>query len=347
MVRRRARERRPGLWGWRPGWPPTGCGQLLLFPLAEVDPVAWLLAGLLVGATARREELVAPHLPAAGRLVGPVVAGGLAAGRGLRSGVGRRRRARADRLARQALDEVAEGRGEAGARSAARAVAQRPDVLRYRLVAAEALSARGSAAAVRDALTQVAAARRTSPGDPVVRARAAALRSRLADVTGDPDDARAAEEAWAGVVAADPVNAGHRLAWGVALVRVERPAGAEVQWRRAEDLAPRSPEPSIDLAQLYLRTGRVDEARAAAARALARAPDDPRPRAPWPRWPPPARRRPGRCDDPRPPSRPEGTRRAPRASACREHRSRPARRHGTGRPASGGDGPAASTTSTS
>jgi len=216
---------------------------------------------------------VAPHLPAAGRLVGPVVVGGLAVGAGcaLVWGVAD---VRADRLARQALDEVAVGRSEAGARSAARAVAQRSDVLRYRLVAAEALSARGSAVAVRDALAQVAAARRTSPGDPVVRARAAALRSRLADVTGDPDDARAAEQAWAGVVAADPVNAGHRLAWGVALVRVERPADAEVQWRRAEDLAPRSPEPSIDLAQLYLRTGRVDEARAAAARALARAPDD-------------------------------------------------------------------------
>ena len=52
-------------------------------------------------------------------------------------------------------------------------------------------------------------------------------------------------------------------------------AAAEAAWRVAEDLAPRSPFPPADLALLYFDQGRLDEARAAVARASRIAPDDP------------------------------------------------------------------------
>jgi len=60
--------------------------------------------------------------------------------------------------------------------------------------------------------------------------------------------------------------------------RADRLAGdddaAEEAWRLAEDLAPRSPVPAADLALLYLDHGRLEDARAAVARAAVIAPDD-------------------------------------------------------------------------
>ena len=80
--------------------------QLALFPLSELDPVAWLLAGLVVGATARPgEELALPQTPVV------AVAAAAAAAAVLVAGVPT---VVADRRARQAQVGTSDGTSASG-----------------------------------------------------------------------------------------------------------------------------------------------------------------------------------------------------------------------------------------
>lgn len=168
--------------------------QIFLFPVATIDPVFWMIAGSLV--TAGRSA--APAGTHRARLVATVAvpvlvvlfASGVAA-------------LAADRAARTALDRANSPGAESAASRAAvdRAIALRPDVIRYRVLAAEV--APPTVAGIDLAIADLEAARRVSPHDPIVQRRLADERTRRAIATGTAGDVAASREAWQDLVAAD------------------------------------------------------------------------------------------------------------------------------------------------
>jgi hypothetical protein len=119
-----------GLQGVAAGLVAHVAGQLLLFPVVELEPVAWLLGGLVLAA--------APTGRAArARPVAPAVVGalGLAAAVALASGV---TDVVADRRAEGAAEALARGDHRAAAAAATSAEQLRPDIVRLHLLAARA-----------------------------------------------------------------------------------------------------------------------------------------------------------------------------------------------------------------
>lgn len=229
--------------------------SLVLFPVPELDVVAWLLAGIVVAGTLRAGEGLTANVP---RVV-PVVVAVLAV---VALGAGALDIA-ADRASAAALDRGAD---------AERAMRLRPDALRYRLVAARAHEVSGSTAGLETAMERLHEARALSPRDPVLGAELGRLlldRARQTGASADVDEARRHLEALA---QSDPHNAETRLRLGLARALDGDDAAAEGAWLVAERLAPRSAAASTNLALAYARLGRADDARAAARRALQRDP---------------------------------------------------------------------------
>jgi O-antigen ligase/Flp pilus assembly protein TadD len=229
--------------------------SLVLFPVPELDVVAWLLAGLVVGATVRSGE---KRSYSVSRVV-PVALGvvGFAA---LMAGV---LDVAADRSARRALADAAD---------ADRAMHLRPDALRYRLVAARAHEATGTADGLDAAIERLREARALSPGDPVAGTELGRLLLDRARRTGAAVDIDQARRHLEGLAPRDPHNAETQLRLGLARALDGDDAAAEQAWLSAERLAPRSAAASTNLALAYARLGRTDDARAAAGRALRRDP---------------------------------------------------------------------------
>jgi hypothetical protein len=238
--------------------------SLFLFPLAEIDPVAWLLAGVVVGRVAPPGDRIALRVPAAMR----AAAGALAA-IALVAGV---LDLAADRDARTTLAAIADGRLPAGDHAAE----LRPDAVRYRLVAARALESRGTPSGVDRALAHVRDALDVSPRDPLARSEEARLLLSRARLTRAGTDIAAARRALAALLDDDPRNAETLLRTGVAASLAGDDEAAERAWLAAERLAPRSAAASVDLALAYARAERWEDARAAARRALARDPGNER-----------------------------------------------------------------------
>jgi putative inorganic carbon (HCO3(-)) transporter len=172
-------------------------GQLLLFPVVELEPVAWLLAGLVVAAAPTS------RVPRAWT-VGPVAVGalGVAAAVTLASGV---TDVVADRRAEVATEALARGDFRAAARAATSAEGLRPDIVRLHLLAARATVA--DQQGLLTGLRHVNDALRVSPHDPIAlltratllveRAESTHTRAHIASATtevqrllaNDPDDA--------------------------------------------------------------------------------------------------------------------------------------------------------------
>jgi O-antigen ligase len=197
--------------------------QLLLFPLAELDPVWWLFGGLGVA-------LTSAAVPVERRHVGVPVLASVTAILMLIIGV---LDVAADRLARTALrssDRVA------AIDAATRAVTLRPDNMRYRLVAAEAHLQRGSVADIDAAIAAARQATDWSPDDPFAVDELATAMSRRAIATGDADDVTAALAQWQRLVDRDP----RRASWQMQLGRAAALAGdtdrARDAWTIADDL---------------------------------------------------------------------------------------------------------------
>ena len=104
-------------------------GQLVLFPLAELEPLAWLLAGVVIAATARPAERITGNVARPVAVI-PAVAACLALAAGVTDVV-------ADRRAHHAVDARARGDVEAALSYASSAASLRPDELRLHLLEAE------------------------------------------------------------------------------------------------------------------------------------------------------------------------------------------------------------------
>jgi O-antigen ligase/Tfp pilus assembly protein PilF len=229
--------------------------SVFLFPVAELEPVAWLLAGMVVRAVAAGDGdavVRARPRPVAAGVACVVAVGVLAAG---------------------VLDVAADRRARALLAHGASALPShlRPDALRYHLVEARAAEDAGrldaAIAAVDDGLD-------VSGRDPVARSERARLLLEQARATRAPADVAAARAALERVAHDDPRNAEVALRLGVARALAGDEAGAERAWRKAERLAPRSPAASVNLAVAYARAGQRDKARAAARVALDRDPSN-------------------------------------------------------------------------
>ena len=118
-----------------------------------------------------------------------------------------------------------------------------------------------------------------SPDDPIVARTQAELALEVAVAQGNAARLDAARAEIDALVTNDPLNAELLLLAGLAAVQAGDRATAERAWLAAETLAPESAAPSVNLAVLYIGDGRRDAARAAAERAVARDPDDPRAQA--------------------------------------------------------------------
>jgi O-antigen ligase len=241
--------------------------QVVLFPLGEWEPTVWLLAGVLVARTTPVTSLRSIKLPRLGAWVFSALA--------LVAAVGGTFEVLADRSARDALRDVSANRVGSAVDAGVHAASLRPDVIRYRLVAARAYDARGTIEDLDRAIAQVRHARSWSPLDPVVRSTEARLVARRAQLSGDRAAVDGASALWREVVAADPQNADDWLQYGLVSILRDDLATGERALLRAEDLAPKQAAPSVDLARLYLRQGRVADAKAAGERAKVRGPNDP------------------------------------------------------------------------
>ena len=171
--------------------------SLFLFPLAEVDPLAWLLTGVVVAATQRPLEGVI-GIRRTGRIARPAFA--LAAAFAAVVGV---LDIAADRSARATLDAVTEGLAPDAPDRAARL---RPDAVRYRLVAARGHEHSVEPGSYAATLDQLDAARRLSPRDPVVRGERARVLLARAAATESPDDIALALTALRELAHDDPTN---------------------------------------------------------------------------------------------------------------------------------------------
>jgi O-antigen ligase len=266
--------------------------SLLLFPLAEVDPVAWLLAGLVVagvhlgtdansspafaataggpGEVLRRGEAVPGSWRRRLDVAGRAAAGGLAVVILLATA----RDLAADRATRRALDAVADGRPDEAAIQARRATDLRPDAVRYHLAAARVAEATGTVTGLDAAVADLEEAAEWSPHDPVVRGERARLLLERARRSGAPADLGRARDTLEALAADDPRNAEVLLRLGLVRQLGDDVGGAEAAWLAAERLAPASAAASADLAVAYAQQGRDAEAVAAARRAIDRDPDN-------------------------------------------------------------------------
>lgn len=150
--------------------------QFFLFPVATIDPIFWLIAGILVSVpapTVTRAPRRSVSLVAITALVVVFATGVLAVA--------------ADRAAR---DAVASG----STASAQRATTLRPDVARYWLLAAE-LAPR-TIGGYDSAVASAQRALQLTPHDPIVERRVADALTRRAIATGTATDSDAALEAW-------------------------------------------------------------------------------------------------------------------------------------------------------
>ena len=263
LIWRGLRLRSPGLVGVGCGLVAYAVNGLFLFPIAELEPGVWLLAGLLSAEVARESELIGIRVP---RLSSPAlaVAAVAVAVMGVRAVAG-------DQVMRSALDDQSRpGDAALGARAARLA----PANIVIRLAAAELDAATDTIKGVDDGLSQVHAALRWSPLDPPVRDEEANLLVQRSQLSGAATDWKAARTALVALIRSDPRNPAVLLQLGVVDASTGNGASAEGSWRLAASLDPSSAAPDTDLAVLLAREGQPAPARSAALAALARDPGD-------------------------------------------------------------------------
>ena len=237
--------------------------SLFLFPIAELEPVAWLLAGICATGCASR-RIPAPDTPSSARrgvtTVAAALAGALAVV-ALAAGV---LDVVADRRAKRALEALASDRP-----ASATVATLRPDQVRYHLIDARAHAANGSSRGLARAIADLDRALEISPRDPVARREKGRLLLSRARRSNASAAAVAAARSYLEELAVDdPRSAEVWLRLGIARELVDDTSGAISAWRRAEHLAPRSVSATSNLAVALARLGRNDEALAAARRAL-------------------------------------------------------------------------------
>jgi O-antigen ligase len=215
--------------------------QLVLFPLAEVDPLVWLLAGSVLVA-GERSQPGGARRRGAGPIVLAVVAAGLAV-LGAVAVAADHRAGAASRLA--AHGRVADALAHADAALASNPLS--PDAWYL------ASSIAASAEAIVDVDRAIALAEEGlgwSPRDPALLDLRSALLTERALRSGLPEDLDAAIEATSERIVLDPSNPRHHLARGRVRWAVGDFSGARADLERAAWLDPGAPDVARALAGL-------------------------------------------------------------------------------------------------
>ena len=207
--------------------------QLALFPLAEIDPIWWLVAGAVVSSAPAAADSTIVLRRRRWTAVVAFVAAPVALIVGTLD-------VAADRLAKNALNEDDSAQAITDAE---RAVTLRPDNTRYRMVAAEVLSRRGTLADIDAAIDQTEHALSWSDDDPIALDRRASLLLDRAGATRSDADIRSAVVAWSALVDRDPVRARWQLQLGRAAALAGDDDLAKIAWTAAADLSPDDPTP--------------------------------------------------------------------------------------------------------
>ncbi len=216
--------------------------QLLLFPLAELDSVWWLFAGMVVAVIGRpNTATVQPRwrpVAVAAFVLAPIalVVGVLDVA--------------ADRQAERAISALDIDEAMVAAE---RAVDLRPDDLRYRSVVIAIHRERGTLADIDAALVHADAALDWSRDDPIALDQHATLLLDRAAITGLDADANAAFAAWQGLVARDPVRARWQMQFGRSAALTGQTEVALRAISVAAQLRPGDPEIAALLAELERR----------------------------------------------------------------------------------------------
>jgi O-antigen ligase len=235
---RLARHARPMVAGFAGAFLAYAAQQLMLFPLAELDPIWWMVAGIVV--TASRGELdsrgpdVQHQRRSVARSAASLVAM-VAACVALIAGV---LDVAADRLAHTALNPSTALPPPDALDDAERAVSLRPDNVRYRMIAAHLRAATGTLAGIDAAIDQSRRALNWSSRDPIAADSYASFLLERAAITGGDADINAALTAWHELVDRDPVRARWQLQLGRAAALDGDVALARHAWTVAADLAP-------------------------------------------------------------------------------------------------------------
>ncbi len=240
---RALRRGAPILGGLAAGVLAYGIAQLLLFPIGELDPLWWLVAGCVIGATAGDGDSgpVGVRAPPVRRIEWVRTAtAGLAAIVAVGACIAGVAAVAADRLAGDAIRHATSDPARA-LRDAERAVRLRPDDTHLRLLAASTRAATVTLADIDRAIGAARAAQAYTPHDPEVREVLGMLLIERAVATGALDDVAASVGHWRGAVAVDPHRADWQIALGQALALADDAAGARAAWERAAALDPDDP----------------------------------------------------------------------------------------------------------
>ena len=236
--------------------------MLVGFPIAEVDPLAWLLAGMVVAATSARPTR--PHgSDGHGRTNGRRVVdagessgGDVAAGLGERDaggpwvgrvvagvvacvlGVGGATAVRADRALARAEEARQQGDIAAALAEADRATDLRPDDIDAWYLATRLAATPDGLPALDNGLDRIEAALDRLPGDPALRHLHTALLVERAQRTGLAADVASAERSARALVADDPSSPAAHRALGLAEATRGDEDAARAALTRALALAP-------------------------------------------------------------------------------------------------------------
>lgn len=236
--------------------------SVFLFPIAELEPFAWLLVGVVIsfgGSKPGPDERDISLNNRSFQTFATSTVGAFAAIAAVVALVAGVLDVVADRNARAML----EGNASGGSASDLR-----PDVIRYYLADVRVYERSGMA---NQALVSIEKALDRSPLDPIVRGEQARLLSSRAQATKTDEHISEARRVLESLVKDDPLNAQVLLRVGV-IRALDGDAKAEDAWLKAEHLEPKSPAASLNLAALYEQEGNMADARQAAERALKRDP---------------------------------------------------------------------------
>jgi len=231
--------------------------QQFLFPIAEIDVIFWLLAGIVVATTGPMSEVTKPPIVMAiflGSLSFLALLGGVA-----------------DVAADHRVADAQQNPLIAPA-ATDQASSLRPDSIRYWLIAADARARNGDWPA---AIGRIERALSISHLDPILLATKGRLLLAIAGSTGSDEDISRVVGFYERLLETDPHNAQNLLRAGAAYSLAGSSAAAEEAFLRASDLAPTSAVPLANLARLYLDTGRLENALEAYESAVAIDPTSP------------------------------------------------------------------------
>lgn len=245
---------------------------LFLFPLAEVDPVVWILAGIfLARATSAPEPNPTPKPNPIG--LTSAVAGGLA----LAAAVAFAVIGVLDLLADHRIRSAASTESAADALDHADAARRlRPDSIRYHFAAARIAASQPNGAGVDGALERIADGLVWSPVDPALLHERTLVLVNEARRTVDPADVAAALGPLEELDRTDPNHPEGQQRYGIALALDGRTEPAIEQFEHAAYMTPDRPEALLNLAFVHLGEADTAAATDAVLRAWRVAPEDDR-----------------------------------------------------------------------